>query len=83
MQCPYCGVGISSGWDEWNYDCYPVPAVNEEFDEGYTIVSVFCPDCNKFIVRLQHGDGYVSSQYSSELTEIDSEVLLYPKFPIA
>lgn len=82
MLCPYCGIGISTDWDEWVEDCYPVPAENAEFDEGYKIVSVFCPDCQKYIVRLQHGRGYISTQYSADLAKIDDEVLLYPKFPI-
>ena len=81
MRCPYCGIGISIDWNEWIEEAYPVPNEEGEFDEGYNLVSVFCPDCRKFIVRLQHGTGYVSSQYGSELLEIDDEILLYPKFP--
>ena len=81
MVCPYCGIGISVNWNEWYEDCYPVPNEEEDYDEGYNIVSGFCPDCQQFIIRLQHGIGYTSSQYSSELEEIDNEVLLYPKFP--
>ena len=81
MVCPYCGIGISVNWDEWYEDCYPVPNEEEDYDEGYNIVSGFCPDCQQFIIRLQHGIGYTSSQYSAELEEIDNEVLLYPKFP--
>lgn len=87
MKCPYCGIGISANWDEWMEDCYPVPAKNGDFDEGYKIISVFCPECNNYIIRLQHGTGYSSydsySQNYSDLDKIDNEVLLYPKFPIA
>lgn len=82
MICPYCGIGISANWDEWDEDCYPVPSEDEDYDEGYNIVSGFCPDCQRFIVRLQYGNGYTDSQYGAELQEIDNEVLIYPKFPI-
>ncbi len=83
MICPYCGIGISANWNDWNEDCYPVPNEEELYDEGYNIVSGFCPDCQRFIIRLQHGDGYyIEHEYSAELTEIDNEVLIYPKFPI-
>jgi hypothetical protein len=82
MICPYCGIGISANWDEWDEDCYPVPSKEDDYDEGYNIVSGFCPDCQRFIVRLQHGNGYTDSQYGAELQEIDNEVLIYPKFPI-
>lgn len=39
MVCPYCGIGISVNWDEWYEDCYPVPNEEEDYDEGYNIVS--------------------------------------------
>lgn len=82
MVCPYCGIGISVNWNEWYEECYPVQNEEEDYDEGYNIVSGFCPDCQQFIIRLQHGIGYTSGQYIAELEEIDNEVLLYPKFPI-
>ena len=52
MVCPYCGIGISVKWNEWYEDCYPVPNEEEDYDEGYNIVSGFCPDCQQLIIRL-------------------------------
>lgn len=81
MVCPYCGIGISAHWEEWYENCYPVPS-EDDYDEGYNIVSGFCPDCRQLIIRLQHGEGYMESKYGAELDEIDSEVLIYPKFSV-
>ena len=84
MICPYCGIGISQNSREWHEDTYAVPIADDEFDEGYNIVSGFCPDCNKLIIRLQHGTGYYSDTYRDYLMEIDgNELLIYPKFPVS
>lgn len=83
MKCPHCGIGISEEWDKWHYICHPVPARNHKYDEAYNIITVFCPDCKKIIIKLQHGYGYEKDRFNNEtIVEVEKEEILYPKVPI-
>jgi len=79
MHCPYCGIGISGNSDEWRKENYLVP---DDSNEWYQVLSIFCPDCNKFILKLQHGtDCHVNELRELFLRKSKGESLIFPKFP--
>lgn len=76
MICPYCGIGVSINFKEKNY---VIPTENDDYEDGYGQLSGFCPECNKYIVLVQHGEcNYIGSELYLE--NIDFQEQVYPKF---
>lgn len=76
MKCPHCNVAINVEWES------TVAFVDSDKPGSGTEVAVeTCPDCRKLIVKLVHGK-IKRSEYSAEVTEVESEEIIYPKFSV-
>lgn len=83
MICPYCNIAFSVYEDSFYEDIYPIPCDDDENNAGgYKIKSMFCPECNQYIILLQYGKKMIYTVNFMKLESIDEEILLYPKFPI-
>jgi len=73
--CHYCGTRVYLElWGDGYRD------QNEANSGGYNVISGFCPDCDNFIVIVEHGKKFEESQNDEEAYEIDSSETVYPKF---
>lgn len=79
MICPYCGIGINVNWKE---NALPIPSEDDEYDGGYGQLYGFCPECNGYIILVQHGNEYESDTYGNHgyLDNITMQEQVYPKF---
>ena len=79
MICPYCGTGVNIDWSE---DALPIPSNEDKEEEGYGQLYGYCPECNGYLVLIQHGIGYEYNTYShrSYLNDVKFQEQIYPKF---
>lgn len=73
--CPHCGTRVylelyGNGYQEQG-NCQK---------GGYNVVSDYCPSCDGFIVIVEHGTRFESSQYTDEAYDIDLSEVIFPKF---
>ena len=79
MKCPYCAT---AAYIDWKEVAFPVPLSEEDYDRGgYAIQYGFCPECEKLIIKLQHG---LECGYTEEcwIDQIDEENIIYPHYSV-
>lgn len=73
--CPYCGTRVYLElWGEGYKE------QKETKSGGYNVAAGFCPNCDEFIVIVEHGEKYEETQSDDEAYEIDSTKIVFPKF---
>lgn len=79
MKCPHCAT---AAYIDWKEVVFPVPSPEEDYDRGgYVIQYGFCPECEKLIIKLQHGleFGYTEEYW---IDQIDEENIIYPHYSV-
>ncbi|MGE0827412.1 MAG: DUF4145 domain-containing protein, partial [Candidatus Binatia bacterium] len=79
MKCPHCHTGVNVEFEEHGVNKNP-----DRPGYGYELTTGECPECNRLIVLLNHGETEERKSKDSETTwpalkAVEREEVLYPK----